>query len=108
MTLTRIENSKGGVDQPQWWQREGRPAPKRSEASKDLHKTFNLAVRCGFAGFEIALNAQSGEEGQHHLRNRIGIHPGIHRLYIHGEKALQRRPVLCHDRMSFVRKNGKL
>jgi hypothetical protein len=30
---------------------------KRSEAAKDLHKTVNLAGRCGLAGFKIALNA---------------------------------------------------
>jgi hypothetical protein len=41
---------------------------ERSEAAKNFHKTPNLAGRRGLAGFKITLNAQSGEEGQHHLR----------------------------------------
>src|SRR5260370_1449913 len=81
---------------------------KRSEAAKDFHKTPNLAGRRGLCGFKITLNAQSGEEGQHHLRNQAGIHPGFLCRDIHGEKALQPRPALCHDRMRFVRKDGKL
>ena len=33
------------------------------------HKALDLAGRRGFVGFQVALNAQSGEVGQHHFRN---------------------------------------
>jgi hypothetical protein len=41
----------------------------RLETAKGRHKVYDLAGGRGFAGFKVALNAQSGEEGQHHLRN---------------------------------------
>ena len=39
------------------------------ETAKGCHKVFDVTVRRGFAGFKVALNAQSGEVGQHHFRN---------------------------------------
>ena len=59
------------------------------EAAKGCHKVLDLAARRGFAGFKVALNAQSGEEGQHHLGNRGGSHPGLFGLDVHGEEVLQ-------------------
>ncbi len=90
---------------------EPKPAEKidvRLETSKGCHKVFDLAVRRGFAGFKVTLNAQSGEEGQHHLRNCGRSHPGFLGLDIHGEKTLQQRPILRHDSISLIRKDSEL
>src|SRR5580658_4757216 len=61
----------------------------RLETAKGRHKVLDLASRRGFAGFEVALNAKSGEEGQHDLRNCGRWDSGLFRLDVHGEKALQ-------------------
>jgi hypothetical protein len=60
----------------------------RLEASKGCHKIIDLAGRRVFTGFEVALNAQSGEEGQHHLGNCGRSHLGLFGFDVHGEKAL--------------------
>jgi len=54
-----------------------------------LSQSFRSCGRRGFAGFEVALNAQSGKEGQYHLRNCGRSHLGLFRFDVHGEKALQ-------------------
>src|SRR5580692_8031963 len=80
----------------------------RLETSKGCHKVFDLAGRRGFAGFKVTLDAQSGEEGQHHFGNCRRSHLGFFCLDIHGEKALQQRPILCHDPISLGRKDREL
>jgi hypothetical protein len=80
----------------------------RLESAKSGHKIFDLAGRRGFPGLEVTLNAQSGEEGQHHLRNSGRSHPGLFRLDIHGEKALQLRSILRHGVISLIRKDSEL
>src|SRR5580692_10890808 len=80
----------------------------RLETSKGCHKVFDLAGRRGFAGFKVTFNAQSGEEGQHHLGNCRSSYPGLFCLDIHGEKALQQRPILYHDSISLIWKNREL
>src|SRR5258707_3696921 len=80
----------------------------RLETSKGYHKVFDLAVRRGFAGFEVALNAQSGEEGQHHLGNCGSSHLGLFGFYVHGKQALQQRAILRHDPIGFIRKDREL
>src|ERR1700739_165709 len=80
----------------------------RLETAKGCHKVFDLAGRRGFTGFEVALNAQSGEEGQHHLRNRRGSHFRFFRLDVHGEKALQQLSISGHDAISLIWKNSEL
>src|ERR1700758_3560531 len=79
----------------------------RLETAKGCHKVFDLAGRRGFAGFKVTLNAQSGEEGQHHLRNCGGSHFRLFRLDVHGEKALQQLSILCHNPISFIRKDSE-
>ena len=37
----------------------------RLKTAKGCHEVFDLASRRGFTGFEVALNAESGEEGLH-------------------------------------------
>lgn len=61
----------------------------RLETSQGCHKVFDLAVRRGFAGFKVTLNAQSGEERQHQLGNCGSGHRGLFRLDVRGDKALQ-------------------
>jgi hypothetical protein len=39
------------------------------KTAKGRHKALDLAGRRGFAEFQVALNTQSGEVGQHHFRN---------------------------------------
>ena len=60
----------------------------RLETAKGCHKVFDLAVRRGFAGFKVTLNAQSGEEGKHHLGNCRSSHLRLLRLDVHGKKTL--------------------
>src|ERR1019366_9229249 len=61
----------------------------RLETAKGCHKVFDLAGRRGFAGFEVALDAQSGEERQHHLRDCGRSYLRPLGLDVHGEKAQQ-------------------
>src|ERR1700729_3993854 len=80
----------------------------RLETAKGCHKVLDLAGRRGLAGFEVTFNAQSGEEGEHHLGNCRSSHLWPFRLYVHGKKTLQQHPILRHDPISFIRKNSEL
>ena len=55
--------------------------------AEGCHKGLDLAGRRGIAGFQVALNAQSGEVGQHHFRNCRRSHLGFFGFDIHCEKA---------------------
>ena len=59
------------------------------KTAEGRHKALDFAGRGGFAGFHVALNAQSGEVGQHHFRNSGGSHRGLFGSDIPGEKVLQ-------------------
>src|SRR5579859_6199596 len=61
----------------------------RLETAKGCHKVVDLAGRRRLPGFEVALNAQSGEEGEHHLGNCRSSHLGLFGLDVHRKKALQ-------------------
>src|SRR5258708_39671422 len=96
--------------QPGGWGDDRRLGYKDSqlETSKGRHKVIDIAGRRRLTGFEVALNAQSGEEGQHHLRNCRSSHLGLFGLDVHGEKALQQRSILRHGPVSLIRKDIEL
>src|SRR5580692_2348504 len=80
----------------------------RLETAKGCHEIIDIAGRRRLTGFEVALNAQSGEEGEHHLGNCGSSHLGLFGFDVHGKKALQQRPILCHDSIGFIRKDREL
>ena len=80
-----------------WRQADFRGLIVRLEIAKGSHKVLDLARRRGFAGFEVTLNAQSGEERQHHLRNCGKSHPRLFRLDAHREEAQGQGPIAAEQ-----------
>src|SRR5580692_3153280 len=85
----RMDRRRRHVCGPGPWLAHVRPDSEtpRLETANGCHKVIDIASRRCLTGFEVALNAQSGEEGQDHLRNCRRSHPGPFRLDIHSEKA---------------------
>src|ERR1700686_556707 len=83
----RMDRRRRHVCGPGPWLAHVRPDSEtpRLETAKGCHKVIDIAGRRRLTGFEVALNAQSGEEGQYHLRNCRGGHSGLFGLNVHGE-----------------------